>query len=120
MPKIKRWRVSRVFAVEHKWYVDAVNEEHALMALDDDTKTPSDEMKETWLGPVEGLDKDDLYDKAECDEQFDDSLQSKYGLWGEHPKHTRCDWREEAYSRHTQLGYWEWVTHRLEERKEEQ
>lgn len=36
-------------------------------------------------------------------------------LHQEHSKYTKEAWREEVASQGTQLGYWEWVYHRLEE-----
>lgn len=33
----------------------------------------------------------------------------------EHPAHTRADWRAEVGAENTQLGYWDWVSHRVEE-----
>lgn len=35
--------------------------------------------------------------------------------WGEHPVHLRVTWQHEAGEGYTQLGYWDWVKHKLEE-----
>ena len=35
-------------------------------------------------------------------------------LWGEHPKHSKSDWKYEVENGDTMLGYWEWVQCRLE------
>lgn len=37
--------------------------------------------------------------------------------WGEHPDHLRTTWQHEAGEGYTQLGYWDWVRHRVEETK---
>ena len=37
-------------------------------------------------------------------------------LWGEHPKHSKSDWRYEVENGDTMLGYWEWVLCRLDEK----
>lgn len=36
-------------------------------------------------------------------------------IYSEHPKWTRGHWSAEVYDDDTQLGYWEWVEHRVEE-----
>lgn len=36
-------------------------------------------------------------------------------FWGEYLPHPRSAWRDEVAAGDTQLGYWEWVEHRLEE-----
>lgn len=35
-------------------------------------------------------------------------------LWNEHPDYLREDWQVEAGMGNTQLGYWDWVLHRIE------
>jgi hypothetical protein len=35
--------------------------------------------------------------------------------WGEDPEYTRDGWQEDAGNGDTNLGYWEWVAHRLEQ-----
>lgn len=47
-----------------------------------------------------------------CSEAHD--LRRK-NLWGEHPEHPRDDWRLDVYEGNTNLGYWEWVSARLDE-----
>ncbi|NLA66717.1 MAG: hypothetical protein GX856_00440 [Gammaproteobacteria bacterium] len=44
-----------------------------------------------------------------------DQLDVKYNPDGdgEHPWHTRKDWRQEVASESTLLGYWEWVVHKV-------
>lgn len=44
-------------------------------------------------------------------EQLDDKY-NPHGD-GEHPKHTREDWREAVAQEHTISGYWAWVSHQL-------
>ncbi len=39
-------------------------------------------------------------------------------LWGNHPEHPRLDWRIEVGLGHTQLGYWRWVQHQIDARRE--
>ena len=38
--------------------------------------------------------------------------------WGERPYYPRREWRYAAFNGDTQLGYWEWVLHRIEEEEE--
>lgn len=40
---------------------------------------------------------------------------SRSSRWPEHPDYTREDWQSEAGQGTTQLGYWDWVSNRLEE-----
>jgi hypothetical protein len=42
-------------------------------------------------------------------------LKRFYGLMGEHPLHIIGTWMAEVTDNGTQLGYWEWVSHKLEE-----
>ena len=34
--------------------------------------------------------------------------------WDDHEIYTRDEWREEVDSGNTQLGYWEWASHKLD------
>ena len=34
-------------------------------------------------------------------------------FWIEHDEHTRADWRAEVADQNTQLGYWDWLFHKL-------
>ncbi|HEU0198334.1 MAG TPA: hypothetical protein VFQ88_14130 [Nevskiaceae bacterium] len=44
-----------------------------------------------------------------------DQLASKYASeGGEHPVFDREDWNYEVHDHDTGLGYWEWVSHRIE------
>jgi hypothetical protein len=36
--------------------------------------------------------------------------------WTEHPAFPRGDWKEEVAADNTQLGYWDWVSHKREEK----
>jgi len=36
------------------------------------------------------------------------------GVWGEHTEYTLDDWKYEVANDDTRLGYWEWVTVRIE------
>lgn len=36
-----------------------------------------------------------------------------YGTRDEHPQHVRDCWRQEVVAGDTNLGYWEWIKHRL-------
>lgn len=48
-------------------------------------------------------------------EILSETLQDEYGgLWGEHPDYPRKDWAYEVGNNDTNLGYWDWVSHRLE------
>ena len=44
------------------------------------------------------------------------STEAIQDAWTEHPVHTRADWTNEVANLDTQLGYWEWVAHKTEER----
>lgn len=46
-----------------------------------------------------------------------DQLSEKYNPdgGGQHPEHTRADWRDEVLRDHTLRGYWDWVSAQLEE-----
>ena len=35
--------------------------------------------------------------------------------WGEYTGYTREDWQEEVAAGNTQMGYWGWVRHKLDE-----
>jgi hypothetical protein len=39
-------------------------------------------------------------------------------LWGDHPDHPRVDWQVEVGMGNTQLGYWQWVQHRIDSWRE--
>jgi hypothetical protein len=39
--------------------------------------------------------------------------------WGSHAIHTREDWRYEVAAGDTGLGYWEWLSHQLEQNEHE-
>ena len=54
--------------------------------------------------------------RVKADAQF--AHEDKLGwndAWGEHPAHSRQEWRQEVGSEATQRGYWEWVAAKLEE-----
>ena len=38
----------------------------------------------------------------------------KKDIWGQHPDFPRSEWQDEAFDSLTQLGYWEWVQHKVE------
>lgn len=40
----------------------------------------------------------------------------KKDAWGEHPDFPRRAWQDAAYAGETQLGYWDWVQHRRDEK----
>ena len=45
-----------------------------------------------------------------------DQLRAKYGgNWEQHPDYPVEDWQYEVGNDDTRLGYWEWVSHRIEE-----
>lgn len=50
--------------------------------------------------------------------QETEKLRQEYGPHGQHPYWERSDWCAEAARNDTQLGYWEWVVHRLQENEE--
>ena len=35
-------------------------------------------------------------------------------VWGQDPVFSREDWRYEVFNEYTNLGYWDWVAHRIE------
>jgi hypothetical protein len=37
------------------------------------------------------------------------------GWWGKHPNHPPSDWSAEVSENETRLGYWEWVSVKLED-----
>lgn len=37
------------------------------------------------------------------------------GVWGEHPGYPVDDWKCEAMDGNTRLGYWAWVSHKIEQ-----
>lgn len=39
----------------------------------------------------------------------------KHGIWNNAPEFPRQDWREQISSNQTNLGYWEWVQHQMED-----
>ena len=39
--------------------------------------------------------------------------ENERGVWGEFPKYPRTDWQYEVAHGDTNLGYWEWVSHKL-------
>jgi hypothetical protein len=68
-----------------------------------------DETESRPAGRPEGFD--------EVEDLIDD-LKSK-DFWSEHSKWSRSYWRDEIEDRSTQLGYWDWLRHRLEEDRNE-
>lgn len=54
----------------------------------------------------------DLLDPAEDDEP--EALHADISLMGEHPEFTKLDWVNEVFNGDTILGYWEWVSHKIE------
>ena len=48
-----------------------------------------------------------------------EQLCTAYGKWGQHPDHSASDWAAEAGNNETRLGYWEWVSLKLETVAEE-
>ena len=45
----------------------------------------------------------------------EEQLRKQYGTWGEHPKYPLADWQYEVANGDTVIGYWGWVTDRLED-----
>ena len=37
------------------------------------------------------------------------------GVWGEHPGYPVDDWKDEVQNGDTRLGYWPWVSHKIEQ-----
>lgn len=56
----------------------------------------------------------DIY---KSDQELDQAgLLAKYADaegWGEHPEHTRAEWKERVAEEDTESGYWEWVAHNV-------
>lgn len=53
-----------------------------------------------------------------------DQLREKYDgsqgtNWGQHPDYPMKEWQAEVVELNTRLGYWEWVTHRLQESRKD-
>jgi len=74
--------------------------------------------KEMYQRCLFGWPKDPESEKVENETDADHSpeaLSNRYGVWGEHEHHLRCEWKEEVRNDDTTLGYWEWVSHRIEE-----
>ena len=61
---MKKFRVSRVYATQHTWTVEAETPEQALAMLDDDSQTPTEMADEVWLGPVNGYQPVELEDEC--------------------------------------------------------
>lgn len=47
-----------------------------------------------------------------------EKLRREYGPHGEHPEYNRDSWQHEVGHENVQIGYWEWMVHRLEEAAE--
>lgn len=43
-----------------------------------------------------------------------EQLSVAHGKWGEHPRYPASGWANEACTNETRLGYWEWVSLKLE------
>jgi len=56
-------------------------------------ETPADTVLEALLREVRGMEEENV--------------------WGEHPQFTRDGWRTDAGDGDTNLGYWDWVRHRV-------
>lgn len=50
-------------------------------------------------------------------EQLDDKYNPEGG--GQHPVHTRSEWIQDVANENTLSGYWEWVSHQLILKQEE-
>lgn len=50
--------------------------------------------------------------------QETEKLRREFGPDGKHPDWERTEWQLEVGELETQLGYWEWVVHRLQENEE--
>lgn len=47
-------------------------------------------------------------------------LIAMYGFWGECPIHPLSDWRHEVADDDTRLGYWQWVSSKMKEERNEE
>lgn len=46
--------------------------------------------------------------------------QRNKGIWGEHRKYTRHEWKHEVLSDNSQRGYWDWVDAKIEMEEEDE
>jgi hypothetical protein len=49
-----------------------------------------------------------------------EQLIAEHGYWDEHPEYGLEDWEYDVVNGHTRLGYWPWVTSKLDEQEEEE
>ena len=42
-----------------------------------------------------------------------DNLEDEYGYWGAHPRFSPISWIYEVSNGETRLGYWEWVSGKI-------
>ena len=57
----------------------------------------------------------DLFQQAALDMADEtEKLRREYGSGGDHPDWPRTEWQLEVGNLDTQLGYWEWVVHRVQ------
>lgn len=73
-------------------------------------------------GDVEKVSDVPLYVEGEDQGLTAEQLDSKYNPdgGGEHPKHTREDWRNAVANDDTILGYWDWLEEQIQEECEEE
>lgn len=61
----------------------------------------------------------DMFQQAALDMADEtEKLRREYGSGGEHPKWPRLEWKDGVNLSETQLGYWEWVVHRVQSSQE--
>lgn len=83
------------------------------------TYTPNAEEDMPVLRNPNWRDHLDLFQQAALDMADEtERLRREYGPDGEHPNFDRLDWKSEASFDETQLGYWEWVVHRVQASQE--
>ena len=46
--------------------------------------------------------------------------QKNGGIWGEHPDHPKDIWSSECLNNDTVIGYWDWVSSRIEQEEWEE
>lgn len=62
---MKKYRISRVYAVRHYWVVECFDDKSALRMLEDENVTCSNDFEEDWMGGVLSISVNELVDMAQ-------------------------------------------------------
>lgn len=85
-----------------------------LKELGERTMLPREELAELAVLMTRQL-RPELNPRAAQDEARLQELQAvEPGSWDENPVYLRADWKAEVGNGDTQLGYWDWVEHKLD------